>query len=141
MNESNPGYKLRIYDGARPRRIQQVLWNAVDHIPLEERPQYVANPQTGSIHNYGCAIDLTVVDETGTPLNMGTDYDNFTRLAHIDIEGELLSEGLLSETQIANRKILRDVMTEAGFGTISSEWWHFDAFPRAETKSRFKMVE
>ena len=132
--------KLLIWDAARPRRIQQILWDTVE-IPLTERSQYVANPKSGSIHNYGCAVDLTLVDASGNALDMGTGYDDFSRLAHIDKENELVSAGELTNEQVEHRLLLRSVMTKAGFIPINSEWWHFDAFTREETKSRFKIVE
>ena len=140
LKEDFPEYKILIWDAARPRRIQQLLWDVVD-IPLSERSKYVANPSTGSIHNYGCAVDLTLTDLNGNPLDMGTDYDNFDEIAHIDEEEKLISLGLLNSEQVRNRKVLREVMTKAGFNTITSEWWHFDAFSREETKSRFSIVE
>ncbi|MBO6620647.1 MAG: M15 family metallopeptidase [Balneola sp.] len=140
LSKAHPELKLLIWDSARPRRIQQVLWDKAD-IPLPERSQYVANPESGSIHNYGCAIDLTLADSSGNPLDMGTDYDDFSETAHIDNEEELISKGVLTDLQVRNRAILRTVMTEAGFIPIRSEWWHFDAFSRAETKDRFKIVE
>jgi D-alanyl-D-alanine dipeptidase len=140
LSKTHPELKLLIWDAARPRRIQQVLWDKAD-IPLPERSQYVANPESGSIHNYGCAIDLTLADSSGNPLDMGTDYDDFSETAHIDNEVELISKGVLTDRQVQNRAILRSAMTEAGFIPIRSEWWHFDAFSRDETKSRFKIVE
>lgn len=140
LKKDFPEYKILIWDAARPRRIQQLLWDVVD-IPLSERSKYVANPATGSIHNYGCAVDLTLTDLNGNPLDMGTDYDNFDEIAHIDEEEKLISLGLLNSEQVRNRKVLREVMTKAGFNTITSEWWHFDAFSREETKSRFSIVE
>jgi D-alanyl-D-alanine dipeptidase len=140
LSKSHPELKLLIWDAARPRRIQQVLWDKAD-IPLPERSQYVANPESGSIHNYGCAIDLTLADSAGNPLDMGTDYDDFSETAHIDNEEELVSKGVLKDLQVQNRAILRSVMTKAGFIPIRSEWWHFDAFSREETKARFKIVE
>jgi D-alanyl-D-alanine dipeptidase len=140
LKESHPELKLLIWVAARPRRIQQVLWDKVD-IPLPERAQYVANPESGSIHNYGAAVDLTLADSLGKPLDMGTDYDDFNEIAHIDKEQDLVEKGLLTELQVKNRQVLRSVMLEAGFIPINSEWWHFDAFSRSETKNRFKIVE
>lgn len=140
LSNTHPELNLLIWDAARPRRIQQVLWDKAD-IPLPERSQYVANPESGSIHNYGCAIDLTLADSSGNPLDMGTDYDDFSETAHIDNETELIEKGLLTELQVQNRAILRSVMTEAGFIPIRSEWWHFDAFSREETKDKFRIVE
>lgn len=140
LQASNPEYMLLIYDAARPRRIQQILWDVVD-IPIQERSKYVANPASGSIHNYGCAVDLTIIDGSGKELDMGTDYDDFSSLAHTDNEEELINEGKLTREQHQNRLLLRDVMTRAGFLPLRSEWWHFDAFSREETKTRFKVVE
>lgn len=140
LTEDHPELKLLIWDAARPRRIQQILWDTVE-IPLTERSQYVANPKSGSIHNYGCAIDLTLVDASGNTLDMGTGYDDFSRLAHIDKETDLVSAGELTNQQVEHRLLLRSIMTKAGFIPIDSEWWHFDAFSREETKSRFKIVE
>jgi len=140
LQQRNPELRILIYDVARPRRIQQVLWDSSD-IPVEERSQYIANPKSGSIHNYGCAVDLTLATADGTPLDMGTGYDDFSTLAHSDDEETLVAEGRLSAEQRENRLILRGIMTDAGFNTINSEWWHFDAFTREETKARFKIVE
>ncbi len=140
LKEQHPDLRLLIYDTTRPRRVQQILWDEVD-IPIEERSQYVADPQSGSIHNYGGAVDLTLVDETGQELDMGTDYDDFSQKAHIDQEQELIEQGILTKEQVMNRKILRDVMTEAGFIPLRTEWWHFDAYPRDETKEKFEIVE
>lgn len=140
LKEMHPDLRLLIYDAARPRRIQQILWDEVD-LPATERPRYVADPATGSIHNYGCAIDLSLVRTDGTELDMGTDYDDFTSKAHINQEQALVDQGILNSEQIVNRKILRTVMKEAGFIPLDSEWWHFDAFPRTEVKKRFTIVE
>lgn len=140
LTKKNPNLRILIWDAARPRRIQQILWDTVD-IPLEERSQYVANPESGSIHNYGCAVDLTLADSLGNPIDMGTDYDDFSETAHITDESTLVSNDILTQQQVDNRLILRNVMTEAGFLTINSEWWHFDAFSRSETKKRFTIVE
>ena len=140
LNDLHPELRLLIWDAARPRRIQQVLWDQVE-IPLPERAQYVANPESGSIHNYGAAVDLTIADSLGNPLDMGTDYDDFNEIAHIDKEQELIANNQLTELQVKNRMILRGVMTKAGSIPITTEWWHFDAFSRTETKSRFKIVE
>lgn len=140
LNESNSDYRLLIYDAARPRRVQQVLWDVVD-LPEDEKSTYVANPQSGSIHNYGCAVDLTIIDADGNELDMGTGYDDFSEKAHIDEEEKLIENGILNETQVENRRLLRQVMTAAGFETIKSEWWHFDAFPREKVMEDFKIVE
>ena len=72
---------------------------------------------------------------------MGTRYDHFGELAFPVLEDSLLALGKLTDKQIENRRILRRVMTKAGFYTIDSEWWHFDAFSYNETKNKYKIVE
>ena len=141
LKETNPELKLLIYDGLRPRSIQRKLWNALDEVPETERTQYVADPEKGSIHNYGAAVDLTLAHKNGAPLDMGTKYDYFGELAFPALEDSLLSIGLLTVAQIENRKILRNVMTKAGFSTISSEWWHFNAYPYQDIKTKYNIIE
>ncbi|MGB8957716.1 MAG: M15 family metallopeptidase [Candidatus Aminicenantales bacterium] len=133
-----PGWRLKIYDGARPKRVQAVMWALVKGTP---RQLFVANPKTGSNHNYGAAVDLTLVDEKSLELDMGTAFDFFGDLAQPRLEDAFFKNGMLTADQVQNRRLLRKVMTEAGFIPISSEWWHFDAFPTDEVRKRFKIIE
>ena len=141
LKESHPELRLLVFDGLRTRSVQKKLWDALDTISLSERTQFVADPEKGSIHNYGAAVDLTLSLENGLELDMGTNYDHFGELAFPALEDSLLALGKLTDKQIENRRILREVMTKAGFSTIDSEWWHFDAFSYNETKNKYKIVE
>ena len=141
LRETHPGLRLLVYDGLRPRHIQWKLWNTIDHIPESERAQFVADPRSGSIHNFGAAVDLTLADSSGNPLDMGTNYDFFGELAFPALEDSLLEIGELTSQQVTNRQILRNVMKTAGFSPITTEWWHFDAFPYQVTKSKYAIVE
>ena len=141
LKETNPELNLLVYDGLRPRSIQRKLWNALDEVPETERTQYVADPEKGSIHNYGAAVDLTLAHENGSPLDMVTKYDHFGELAFPAMEDSLLSIGLLTVAQIENRKILRNVMTKAGFSTIRSEWWHFNAYSYQDIQTKYNIIE
>lgn len=105
--------RIKIYDGYRPRSVQKKLWEVYP----DER--YVANPQKGSRHNRGCAVDITLVDKNGKELNMGTNYDDFTEKAHINYKK-------LPSKVLNNRKILRETMIRFGFIPNRTEWWHFD---------------
>ena len=138
LKSINPGYSLKVFDGARPRRIQKEMWKIVRNTPQQE---YVADPQKGSIHNYGAAIDLTVVDGKDQELDMGTPYDFFGDLAKPTLESKFLKQGKLSKEQINNRKTLREVMTKAGFLPILNEWWHFEAFPKQAVRKKYKIIE
>ena len=140
LKEREPDYTLYIFDAVRPRRVQQILWDTLDY-PEKEKPKYVANPQEGSIHNYGAAVDLTIADASGSPLDMGTGFDYFGVLAYPTKEEEMLAQGKLTSEQIANRQLLRTVMTRAGFTPIKTEWWHFNAFSRKEADQKYGIVE
>lgn len=140
LKERNSDYTLYIFDAVRPRRVQQILWDTLDY-PEKEKPKYVANPQEGSIHNYGAAVDLTIADAEGHPLDMGTGFDYFGVLAYPTKEEEMLAQGNLTEEQIANRRLLREVMTQAGFTPIQTEWWHFNALSREEADRKYGIVE
>jgi D-alanyl-D-alanine dipeptidase len=133
-----PGWRLKVWDGARPRRIQAAMWAIVKGTAQQA---FVANPETGSIHNYGAAVDLTLEDEKGRELDMGTPYDFFGDKAQPRLEDDLVKKGQLTPEQVQNRRLLRKVMIDAGFIAISSEWWHFDAFPKEDVRKRFKIIE
>ncbi len=140
LAKTHPGYRLLIYDAARPLSKQWDLWNTLTKYPPEERQKYVADPRQHSIHNYGSAIDLTVADASGKALDMGTPYDFFGELAYPSREKEMLASGKLSQKAYQNRLILRDAMVSAGFTRIEFEWWHFNAFSRNEAKRRYQVV-
>jgi zinc D-Ala-D-Ala dipeptidase len=142
LQEINPNYTLIVYDAARPLHIQQVLWDALDSIPPAKRKDFVADPAEGSIHNYGCAVDLSIFDlETKKPLNMGTAYDFFGPLAYPKLERKFSASGELTEEALLNRKLLRKVMALGGFDPITSEWWHFNFYSRARAKKLFSVIK
>ena len=141
LKTEHPELRLLIYDALRPRSIQWTLWNTLSDVPEKERTNFVADPRTGSIHNFGAAVDLTVAEKNGRHLDMGTHYDYFGDLAFPRLEDSLVVVGDLKQEQVNNRLILRDAMTQAGFSPIATEWWHFDSFPYMETKRKFSIIE
>lgn len=126
-----------VLDALRPQRVQQQLWDALEGTDLR---LYLANPVRGSIHSYGMALDLTLVDENGRELDMGTGFDDMTELSHPALEEGFLLAGQLSEPQVANRRLLREAMLQAGFFGIKTEWWHFDCGDRELVRSTFRRV-
>lgn len=138
LKHEHPGYKFIIYDGLRPRSVQWQLWRKVAGTPQEK---YVADPKKGSIHNYGLAIDLSVVDVQGHELDMGTGFDSFTPLAEPQLEQQKLASGELTQAQLDNRLILRRAMEGAGFKVLPEEWWHFDALGADLVRKQFTIVE
>lgn len=134
-----PYYSLLVFDGARPVSIQQLMWDSVNLSPIE-RQKYLSNPANRSLHNYGAAVDLTIIDDAGNELDMGTPYDFFGELAHPRKETEYFESGQLSETQLANRELLREVMKAAGFSRIETEWWHFNSTSRVRAAEIYPVI-
>jgi zinc D-Ala-D-Ala dipeptidase len=138
LHSEKPGCSLLVFDALRPRTVQRLLWDHVKDTPNEI---YVANPDRGSMHNYGCAIDLTIADDRGQELDMGTPFDTFHPLSQPQLEEEHRRAGLLKTEHIENRLLLRRSMTGAGFAQLPHEWWHYDAFPGEEVRRRFQIIE
>ena len=140
LHDRFPYYRFVIFDGARPVSIQQMMWDSVD-LPPGERQKYLSNPGNYSLHYFGAAVDLSIVDEDGRELDMGTPYDYFGTEAHPRNEQALYSEGKLTALQIMNRELLRSVMREAGFSGIETEWWHFNSCSRASATEIYPLVK
>ncbi len=140
LRQRHPDLRLLIHDCLRPRSVQLKMWQVVEGTAQQS---YVANPhsRTGSLHNYGAAVDLSLASKDGTPLDMGTPFDHLGPAAQPRHEFKRLARGELSAAQLANRLILREVMIRAGFKPIASEWWHFNAYGPREVRRRYKIVE
>ena len=131
---------LVVYDAARPRSIQEQMWKVVENTELED---FVANPykRGGGPHNYGVAVDVTLVDCTGHPIPMGSEYDYFGERSRVDLEAELFEKGEINRRELLNRRLLREIMTEAGWLVEPSEWWHFNAMPIAEASKKLPVIK
>lgn len=140
LDSLRPGYQLKVFDGVRPLQVQYEMWNALDSIPRLRRGKFVSNPSKGSVHNFGAAVDLTIVDSKGKELDMGAGYDDFREIAFPKFEQQFLTSGELTIQQVINRKLLRKVMSSQGFRNIPSEWWHFNAYSRITTSHKFQML-
>lgn len=138
LRQKHPGYSLLLLDCSRPRRVQHAMWEIVKGTGKQ---RYVANPSGGSIHNYGAAVDLTIVDSAGNELDMGTPFDFFGPRAQPRHEDSLSRIGKLTSLQIKNRHLLREVMNKAGFRGIMSEWWHFESATIGECRKRYRIIE
>ena len=132
-----PGYRVLVLDALRPQRVQQALWDALDGTALRT---YLAEPVRGSIHSFGMALDLTLLDEAGREIDMGTGFDDLTERSQPGLEPALLARGELTQAQVDHRQLLRDAMAQAGFVGISSEWWHYDFGDRAHVRSTYHRI-
>lgn len=114
------GYTIKLYDCYRPLSVQKRMW--------EKLPNkiYVANPRKGSMHNRGAAVDLTLVNNIGDELEMGSAYDFFGRASHTDNLN-------FTEEILYNRSLLRTGMEAYGFSIIQSEWWHFNFYNKGRS--------
>jgi D-alanyl-D-alanine dipeptidase len=121
LNEANKqfnkmGYGILVHDAYRPWYVTKVFWDATEG---DER-NFVANPDKGSIHNRGSAIDLTLYElESGKVIKMVGTYDEMSERSYPDYMGGTALERW-------HRRLLRHVMEDSGFKVIYNEWWHFD---------------
>lgn len=109
------GYRLKIFDAYRPTEAQWRLWNA------KPDPNFLADPRRGSPHSRGVAVDVTLLDERGQELDMGTPFDFFSPLSH---------HGRTDVSLAAqrNRIVLIGLMSAAGWDFYRNEWWHYQLF-------------
>jgi D-alanyl-D-alanine dipeptidase len=108
------GYRLKVWDCYRPLSVQWEMW---ERFP---RRGYVADPHTGSHHNRGAAVDVTLVQADGSAVEMPTPFDAFVASARQDAP--------LSKPEVAARRaLLRAAMEAAGFHINRMEWWHYEA--------------
>ena len=108
------GYGLKIYDAYRPYGVTVQFYEAY------RDTTYVASPYSGSRHNRGCAVDLTLIElKTGKEVQMPTAYDDFSERAHAKYRD-------LPAKATRNRRLLQKMMTGHGFDIYPAEWWHFD---------------
>lgn len=107
-------FGLKIWDAYRPVTVQEKLWQT------SHNSDYVANPEIGigSLHSWGVAIDVTLVDTWNRPVRMPSDFDDFTPAAmwrylgpHSDVR--------------AHVHLLQNAMRNGGFWGLRTEWWHF----------------
>jgi zinc D-Ala-D-Ala dipeptidase len=109
------GLKLKVFDAFRPSEAQWLLWNACPD------PNFLADPNRGSPHSRGVAVDLTLIDADGRELEMGTPFDAFTPLSHhASTEVPLAAQ--------RHRFLLLGLMSAAGWDFYGNEWWHYQLF-------------
>lgn len=120
---ADQGLGLIIYDAYRPVRATEAMWawatNTGNRWLFDDG--WVVRR---SRHNTGIAVDLSLTDATGRPLDMGSPFDAF-----VEASFTANATGLAAE----NRQRLRALMVEAGFVPLDQEWWHFEwRMPAAE---------
>ena len=138
LKNKYPDYSLLILDAARPRSVSKLMHEKMKGTKFEN---FVAHPAKGSMHNYGIAVDITIVDKAGNELDMG--FNPF-RKSTLELYWLYAKKRLgfnLTDEQKKNRKLLDDTMTTAGFIPLSFEWWHFNGLPKSEARKRYEIIE
>jgi zinc D-Ala-D-Ala dipeptidase len=110
------GYGLVVFDGYRPWTVTKLFWD----LTPQDKKAFVADPQKGSKHNRGCAVDLSLYDlKTGRAASMPSAYDEMSERAYPTYAGG-------EADARARRDLLRVAMEHEGFFVYAWEWWHFD---------------
>lgn len=157
LQSRHPEYTLLIYDAARPISVQRYMHQLVKGTEFDD---FVADGTRGGRHNYGVAVDLTIVHKDGTPLDMGAEFDEFSDAAavkgtpdtsdpktrSVDVyEAYILSlvaQDVISVEAANNRILLIEVMHEAGLVPYRREWWHFEEImSMSETRNRYQLLD
>lgn len=139
LRAAHPGYSLVIYDAARPMSIQAYMFSLVAGT---DREKYVASPDDGGgYHNYGVAVDLSVLDERNEPLDMGSPFDCFEPIANVGDEAHYVATGRMTREAMENRRMLAGLMLAAGFEQNPDEWWHFQKYDKAELMRRYRLLD
>jgi D-alanyl-D-alanine dipeptidase len=137
LHTQRPGWRILVLDALRPQRVQEVIWVDVAGTPSQE---YFANPERGSIHSYGMAVDVTLLRPDGSESDMGSGFDEMTLRSHPALHDEHLARGVLSADQVGERQCLLRAMRHGGFSGIPNEWWHFDHGDRDRVRRELPRV-
>ena len=139
LRKEQPDLSLLVYDAARPMEVQRMMSEWAKRM---NHNNFIADPaKGGGQHNYGMAVDVTLVNDKGEWLPMGTPFDFFGPEANTDKEDDLLKRRRITPSEYKNRRLLRRIMEAAGFTAITTEWWHFNACPREEALKKCHLID
>lgn len=146
LQQQRPGWRLQIFDAFRPVAVQQFMvehtlaeqargrgWVAAALTPAQrdevmaEVMQFWAmpneDPATPPPHSTGAALDVTLIDATGSLVDMGSPIDEVSPRSHPNHFANRTTSA--EQTFHAHRTLLNRVMESAGFRRHPNEWWHF----------------
>ena len=146
LQQHYPHWGLQIFDAYRPLAVQKFMVEYTFQQLLQERQLSAKNlsteqrrdimelvmqfwampsdrPETPPPHSTGAAIDLTLVDSSGTPVAMGSAIDEVSPRSFPNYYSR--SDHPQAELFDHHRQLLNHVMTAAGFRRHPQEWWHF----------------
>ncbi len=137
LHSQQPGWRLLVLDALRPQRVQEAIWRDVVGTPAQH---YFANPVPGSIHSWGLAVDVTLLDANSAELDMGSSFDEMHERSHPELHAQLLASGALQPQHVQRRELLLAAMQLGGFQGITNEWWHFDHVDRQHARRTLPRV-
>ena len=109
------GYGFLVFDAYRPWHITLEFWEQ-----FPDYREFIADPAAGSVHNRGCAVDLSLFDlGSGKEMEMTSAYDEFTQRAYPDYTG-----GTSRQRELRDQ--LRAWMEAEDFAVHPHEWWHYN---------------
>ncbi|WP_310481832.1 M15 family metallopeptidase [Chamaesiphon sp. VAR_48_metabat_403] len=146
LQQIHPGWRIQIFDAYRPVQVQQYMVDYTFHQTVRDRQLDLANLSaaqqqeiwddvyqvwaiptfdlaTPPPHSTGAAIDITLVDEDGEPVNMGSPIDEMSDRSLPEYFANALDPIEIQYHQ--NRQLLDRIMTDSGTIRHPSEWWHF----------------
>ena len=151
LSETYPNLQLALFDAWRPISVQKFMFNYTlqetiksrgidikDYSEQENITEIIevvsrfwakptSNPSTPPPHCTGAAIDLTLADKSGNPLDLGGEIDFIGAKSRPDFyEKDSLMMPYSQPHVFHNRRsLLCSVMEKAGFVQHPNEWWHF----------------
>lgn len=137
LRSIDTSFSLLILDASRPRSVSQKMYDQMQGTKFEK---FVANPKKGSMHNYGIAVDITIVKD-GKEIDMG--YSPFRKNTPA-LYWQFLLKKLgrkVTKKQQQNRDLLNSVMIKAGFYPLSFEWWHFNGMGKSVARKTYEIIE
>lgn len=118
------GYNFIIYDTYRPTPVEETIYTNYMKLYNNNANVRAAINRNGynlswfmttgySKHSQGIAIDMGLTNSGGTVLSAQTNYG-------------VLDESSVVDHNNSNANKLKSLMTNAGFFSLKSEWWHYD---------------
>ncbi len=146
LQHYHPNWRIQIFDAYRPVAVQQFMVEyAFSEVVqaqglnpanlLEDQRQelweqvyrFWAIPSLEDScpppHSTGAAVDVTLLDNMGQTVEMGSEIDELSERSHPDYFGA--STHPVEQQYHAHRQLLCRVMLNSGFQRHPGEWWHF----------------
>jgi zinc D-Ala-D-Ala dipeptidase len=146
LQQIHPGWRIQIFDAYRPVEVQQYMVDYTFRQTVADRKldlEQLTAAETAKIwqdvyqiwavpsfdlatpppHSTGAAIDLTLVDERGNQIEMGSPIDEMSDRSQPGYFAN--SDDPVEQQYAQNRQLLDRIMTDTGFRRHPAEWWHF----------------